>query len=106
MVLLKEVGHSTPNTVKNMFLAPSEAAAMLQPNELSSIASGSKLWDWGAVSLPAAYLQTLCANARPCFGVTMPIIFRVHFLIRCPTSTDLAALRRPLQISCNENSVL
>lgn len=63
---------------------------MFQPTELSSIVSGSKLWDWEAVSMPAAYLQTLCANAMPCCRVTVPIIFRMYVLIWRPTSTDLA----------------
>lgn len=65
---------------------------MFQPTELNSIVSGSKLWDWETVSMPAAYLQTLCTNAMPCFRVPVPIIYRLYFLIRCPTSTDLAAL--------------
>lgn len=62
---------------------------MFQLIELNSIVSGSKLWDWETVSMPAAYLQTLCTNAMPCFGVTVPIICWVFSFSVPPQQTWL-----------------
>lgn len=100
------MGHSPPKNSQKDVLALSEEAEMFQPTELNRNVSGSKLWDWETVSMPAAYLQTLCANAMPCFPVTVPIICSLYSLVWYPTSTDQAALLLLLWypvISCNVN---